>query len=207
MCKIELLYIDDNIEPSISEYFAEKLCKTSINGVEIKINYEEFKFNKNNNYVDILNNDKIINANLIIIDSRLFENSKVGEEKLSGEEFKIMLKKLFPFKEVIVISQNEENLKEFQILRKFLSSHKDNNSIEFYEKNWKNIISKKIEEIIINQNIFSKLKSNKNIDKYLIEKIEESIEGKEKYKELTKNDIDDIIIAFKKIQENYNAKK
>ena len=139
MCKIELLYIDDNIEPSISEYFAEKLCKTSINGVEIKINYEEFKFNKNNNYVDILNNDKIINANLIIIDSRLFENSKVGEEKLSGEEFKIMLKKLFPFKEVIVISQNEENLKEFQILRKFLSSHKDNNSIEFYEKNWKNI--------------------------------------------------------------------
>lgn len=44
---------------------------------------------------------------MIFIDSQLFQNNTASNGKYTGEQFKLILKKIFPYIEVIVITQNE----------------------------------------------------------------------------------------------------
>ena len=106
MEKFNILYIDDNPEPSLGKYL-DREYKNS----EYETKYSELKFDPENGYESLIRDPKVQSANIIFIDSKLFENRTARNGKFSGEEFKIILRKYYPFIEVVVITQNEPDLK------------------------------------------------------------------------------------------------
>ena len=87
---LKILYIDDNPEPSLSKYL-DKYKNSSCD-----IEYSDIKFNPDEGYESLINNAEGKSANIIFIDSKLFENRTAIAGKFTGEEFKIILKKYFP---------------------------------------------------------------------------------------------------------------
>ena len=107
MEEYNLLYIDDDIDSQLSEYL-DKDLKNALQS-DIVLNISEHEFKPAEGYKSLLENPQVATANIILIDSRLFENNSATDGKFSGEEFKIILKKQFPFIEVVVITQNGED--------------------------------------------------------------------------------------------------
>lgn len=193
MEKIKILYIDDQPDSYISEY----LDKIIIEDIEITSN--DLKFELTNNYENLLNDKRLSESNIVIIDSNLFENRSVENGKFTGEEFKIILKKVYPFIEVIVITQNKVTEK-YGTITKFNSP--DGSAFEYYDKELKPIIEKKIKDIIEVRIISKKFKENKEIEKVLVEKVLNSMLGVNEYDDLKSSDIKDLINEFKKIEKN-----
>lgn len=195
MENINILYIDDTIDPHITKYLDSFIEITDVN-----ISTNEYEFDiESDTYKTILENEEIKKADIILIDSRLFENSHTGASKISGQEIKIIITKFFPFKNIIVISQNGTDSR-LGILGKYKYS-KDLSPNEYYNDEWKGIIEKSIQDILIIRNINSQLKDNENIETIVKEKIENSIQGICQYEELSKEDIDDCIKTFLEIKE------
>ena len=107
MEQYNLLYIDDNIDAQLSEYLDTDLRSAFQD--DIVLNVSEHEFKPAEGYKSLLIKQEVVTANIILIDSRLFENSSANDGKFSGEEFKVILRKQFPFIEVIVITQNGED--------------------------------------------------------------------------------------------------
>ena len=107
MENLKIIYIDDYPETSLSKYL-DKYKNSSCNVESLDI-----KFNPDAGYESLINNPDVKSANIIFIDSKLFENRTAIAGKFTGEEFKIILKKYFPFIEVIVKSP--------QIMKQFLN--------------------------------------------------------------------------------------
>lgn len=84
------MYVDDNTDNHISEYLSEEYEYK-----DVKKSYEERPFTSEDSYETLLTDEKIRLADIIIIDSVLFENANFVNEKLAGEEFEIILKKFF----------------------------------------------------------------------------------------------------------------
>lgn len=193
MDEIKIVYVDDNVDSSISKYLAE-----DYNHKNFKKNYNEITFDNKNGYESLINNEKIKEANIIVIDSRLFENNIASKGKFSGEEFKIILKKIFPFIEVIVISQEPPN-EYYGMINKY-QKNSTQTAQQYYEAKLKSALDSAIENIEIYRNISNKLKKSKSIDEVLIQRIMDSLDGSAKYETLTSKDIDNIITAFEEIQ-------
>ena len=87
MEKIKISYIDDLIDTNLSKY----LDNYSLEGYEIES--MEIKFKTDKGYESLLNNSNIRISNIVLIDSKLFENNNANQGKFTGEEFKIILKK------------------------------------------------------------------------------------------------------------------
>ncbi|MGE6666940.1 hypothetical protein [Paenibacillus xylanexedens] len=193
MDSIKIIYIDDEPDESISEYLQEEYEHEDF----IK-DYKEVPFKSEEGYDKLLSNPLITEANIILIDSKLFVNGSVVTGKFSGEEFKVILKKMFPFIEVLVISQNDP-IEDYGTLQKYRSNPAET-GIEYYSKSLKGHLDNLVENIINYRNIANKLSQNDGIDRFLIEKITESLNGSSQYDELTKQDIDQLISAFKELQ-------
>lgn len=193
MDEIKIVYVDDELDHSISKYLAKEYKHETF-----KEQYDEISFKSADGYDSLINNHLIKEANIILIDSKLFENDRVSSGKFSGEEFKMILKKIYPFIEVIVITQNEL-ADDYGTVSKYRGDS-DGTPQQYYSIKLKSVLDEAIKNINIYRNIANKLKLNDGIDKVLIEKIMSSLEGSSKYEELTTKDIDDIIIAFKEIQ-------
>lgn len=190
--EIKILYIDDEIDTMLSEYLEE----------EYEINYDEYQFKIEDSYEMLLNNTKIQDANIIIIDSQLFENNKVNQ-KFTGDEVKIILRKEFPYKEVIVITQNAITNENNYVVEKY-KKNSDNDAKEYYNQKLKPKIEIAKEQIQTYEKLSKKLNKNESVDKVLREKISNSLEGINKYQELKKEDIDKLINAFKEFKERNN---
>ena len=187
---INLVYIDDDRDEAISSYLED-----SYRNDKYEVRYQEVEFEVNKGYEGLLDSPEVASANVILIDSRLFENDSVKcKEKFSGEEFRMILRKVFPFIEVLVISQNGEN-NDFEIIPKYRSGSSET-SKEYYERVLKSKIDESIKRVITFRNISKKLESNKGIEKFLIEKTVDSLNGINDYEDLSKEDIDKLIIAF-----------
>lgn len=195
MNEINIIYVDDDLDLNISKYLATKYQHE-----DFQIIYDEICFESEAGYDSLIHNQQIKEANIILIDSKLFENDKVSKGKFSGEEFKMILKKIFPFIEVIVITQNELE-EDYGTISKYRGGSYDTPQ-QYYAMKLKAILDDAIKNIKIYRNIADKLKLNKGIDKVLIEKIMSSLDGVSQYDELTTKDIDAIITAFKEIQRN-----
>ena len=61
-------------------------------------------------------------------------------------------------------------------------------------------IDASIERVITFRNISKKLENNKEIEKFLVEKTMDSLNGINNYDGLTKDDIDNLIDAFKSLE-------
>lgn len=196
---IKLLYVDDNVDLYISQYLNEKYSY-----VGAKIEYLERTFKTKDTYESLLSDKDVQFADIIIIDSVLFENAKLANQKLTGEEFKIILKKVFPFKEVIVVTQNEVD-EEYRIIKKFDTSI-NSCSIDFFEKEWKPILDGAIERVKLCRKLLKRIEEKNYVEKYLFEEIQQSLQGESGYDKLTVEDVDRLIAAFEGIKREYDNK-
>lgn len=198
MEEIRITYIDDNMDLELQKYLDKEYKNPDYN-----IIFNSKEFNSSVGYEQLINDEKVRNANIIIIDSKLFENNNASNGKFTGEEFKLILKKFFPFIEVIIITQNQVD-GEIEKVPKFNSKEQDC-SKKHYDKHLLPLIDKAIKKIIETRKIFQIMEKNINWEKSLVEKIINSLNGLNEYDELSKTDIDELIKAFKKLEEKVNG--
>lgn len=192
MERISILYIDDEPDTVLSQ------CLDKYKHENCEFEYSDIIFSSKGGYESLIGNLKVRSANIIFIDSKLFKNKTAGNGKFTGEEFKMILKKYFPFIEVVVITQNEI-AEGYETIPKFNSQNGEN--VEDYYNNISNIMEAAIKNICELRKIAVDIKNNTNWDSVLVEKILNSLAGGETYNELTKEDIDHVISIFTEIQE------
>ncbi|AVQ29488.1 hypothetical protein C4N20_15765 [Fusobacterium ulcerans] len=193
---INIAYVDDIIERAISGFLDE--YDYNIKPVEIR-SYE-IKFTKEDDYKTLLKKLTDKNINLLVIDSALFLLDDQRDKRFTGEEFKIILKRLFPYIETIVISQNEQK-DSYDIIKKYnCDKNLSQDPEEYYSEILGKCIDKKINEILMGREIFKKLDEKKEVDSELLEKISLSLDGGDEYSELKSEDIKELIEEFKKLK-------
>lgn len=194
---INVLYIDDKIDEMLSKHMVS-WSKTEYNykGYSINKKYEEIKFDEKKEYDQLLTGTKISSANIILIDNRLYEE-RTTKGKFSGKQFKAIIKKLYPFIEVVIITQ-DKHTQENNIVLKY--SEGDIDSDTYYKKNLDKYLNNAMQEIIDYVEIIEEIKTNSEIDKYIKDKISSSIAGENIYDELRKSDIDNLIAKFKEFK-------
>ena len=190
---LELLYIDDQIDPALGKY----LDGYSSEGYDIT--FQEIQFIPECGYESLIDNPKVKAANIIFVDSRLFENRNAQQGKFTGEEFKLILKKYYPFIEVIVITQNDAD-SELGIIQKYSTRDDGQTPSEYYEKLLPQYIEEALRSLEQIWKVAKKIEQNRDLDQVLKEKILDLTKGIKVYDEFSKSDIDRLIAAFKEIQ-------
>lgn len=196
MEQITMLYVDYIIDLYVSKYLSA-YSKDGLNYI-----YSELKFENNYSYEDLLENESIQKSDILFLDSMLFENRGVKDNKISGEELGLIIKKIFPFKEIIVITQYQEKI-EYSVLKKYNSSTYSCDADSFFKDNWDNEIINATKNIILNRNILKNISSKKYVEKFFFEKMKDSINGLSNYNSLKKTDIDNLITAFEEMRKSY----
>lgn len=197
MEEINFLYIDDTPEEGLEKYL-ESYTKDGFD-----ISYDEIIFDQGDGYESLINNPTVQCANIIFIDSKLFENRTASIGKFTGEEFKIILRKYYPFIEVIVVTQNESD-EILNTVSKY-DSRSAESAEEYYSRMLKTLIDYSVNNIRSYRKIGTLMEENKKWGEVLKERISNSLNGTTAYDEFSKNDIDELISVFKKIQESANA--
>lgn len=192
---IKLLYIDDNIDFKLEEYLDSRLKNSFDDGILLQFSKLVFK-----DYESAIRSKEVAESNVILIDSRLFEDATAQNGKFTGEQFKLILKKFHPFIEVIVIT-SKDNIGDLTV-KKYSGN---GNPFEYYDQNLKPVIEKAINNIIEFKKIAITLNNSNELDKCLLDKIYNSLNGEDIYDELKKEDIDDVIAVFKQIQEQLDG--
>lgn len=196
---IKIVYIDDSLDPVISKYL------TDIKIDEFEIDSLDIEFSSELGYEGLIKNIDIETANVILIDSRLFENRTPSNGRFTGEEIKTILRKYFPFIEVIVITQNDVN-EGYNTIKKYSSKSLSSleKGYEYYNETLLPLLKNAVRNVYEYRNIVKAMKENSSWDTVLVQKILNSLEGRAVYDELTKTDIDKVIDEFKKLQERLN---
>lgn len=191
MEKFKLIYIDDHIDYSLTGYLRECFEET-------EIEYDEREFKNTETYSDLLKDELVKSANIILIDSKLFENRNVGNKKFTGEEFQILLTKIYPFKKVFVISQNEDENGVGFIKKADLDN--DDDIKEYYDQNLKLKIEESIQKIKIEIKLVNDMCGKKAIDPVIMEQIKNAMDGTGEFDQLTSQDIDKVIDLFNQLK-------
>ncbi|MCP1110876.1 hypothetical protein M2145_001054 [Lachnospiraceae bacterium PF1-21] len=204
MAEIKIVYIDDKPDEILTAYLDEVYCNAKLDspsGAEhvTKI-YKEVKFIGNLGYECLLQDTDVRSANVILIDNHLFEEQTAGSGKFSGKQFKVILRKLFPFVEVIIITQ-DQHLNGDNIIHKFAGRNGEDTD-EYYKNNLDSILDGAIREVIEFEALAEDLKKSKDVEKALVDKILQSLQGNDSYDEMTKEDIDQLILSFKELKES-----
>lgn len=187
--KVSIVYIDDKIDNSLSKYLD-------------RFEYEDFEYSttelqfedRHTDFTVLLEEQAVAEADIVIIDSKLFEEGNVTE-KFSGEEFKIIFKAAHPFSKIFVMSQNEGS-DSLGTIKKYDSRNIIEKPAEvYYNEVLKTKISSASCEILQRRRIFNKLKHNTEFYKgsTIVEKIDSMMEGSPRFKDLTDDKIDELI--------------
>lgn len=197
MDTINMVYVDDKLDLYVSEYL------TLLSSDEYLYKKEEIEFSKEDSYESMLSIEEIRTADILFLDSMLFENNGVNGNKLSGEELGFIIKKIFPYKEILVITQYQNN-SEFSSLKKYNSNTFGPSPSEFFKQYWEDTILQASHNIVQNRRILEKLSSENHVDKMLLEKLESTMSGQVDYENLTKKDVDKLIESFEEMRKVYD---
>ena len=184
MKQFKLVYIDDHIDYSLTGYLRDSFENT-------EIEYNEREFIETESYDSLLEDKLVKYSDVILIDSKLFENRTVGNRKFTGEEFKILITKIYPFKKVFIISQNEDEKKVGFIKKTDLDD--EDKVKEYYDRELKTKIEDAIRTIKVEIEIFEDMCGKKYIDPVILEQIKNSLQGEVEFDPLTRQDIDKVI--------------
>ncbi|MGY4797240.1 hypothetical protein ACVNNN_19990 [Lysinibacillus fusiformis] len=226
--KINICYIDDRLNRDIERYL-DQLCaflnskKNSLqnigfyennteeneitsffNKVEIYKDYEfqfdSYKFEpEDDDYKTLLSNEMVSRANIIVIDSWLFENENSPLSKFTGEQFKIILRQVFPFIKTIVISQNGGKANSLTV-----EKWKGNgSSIEHYHKQLLPVLIRYILATIEEHKVLDQLTMENEVDEVLIGTIQNTISGIVDTALFEKQDLDELIKLFREVKNYY----
>lgn len=192
-----LVYVDDDPDSEIQKYFDKYFHSDSY-----EIVCQEKIFDPEKGYESLLEDKDITGANILLLDSHLFKN-RTAQKKFTGEELMLVLKKFYPFIEIIIISQDEEEGDNYKISKYDREDGKS--GVEYYSKIFPSLIDKAVSHLRLDQKLADKLKNNVVWDSVLIDKVINSLKGENVYDELTKTDIDNVIKAFKQIQNKLDS--
>jgi len=196
--QINMVYIDDSPDVTLEEYLDNYVSD------EYEMVFESILYRPEEGYDSLLNDPKVQRANIVFIDSKLFENRTRTNERVQGEQIKLVMKNIFPYIEVVIVTQNEMN-PDIQMIEKYKRSNTDIQPQQYYS----NIIPSYINDAIIrikeNRIIGQQFSENENWDKLLKDRILAALKGSNKYEGLNKADIDELVNAFKRIQEKLDA--
>lgn len=205
--KINIVYIDDISDEILSRYMTESYCTTPFcrsNKTQIEKNYKEVLFCGAEGYEALLKEPNVKAANVILIDNHLFEERTVGTGRFSGKQFKIILRKIFPYVEVIIITQ-DETLAGENVIRKFSGRHGED-ATQYYQENLAPCLDRAIKEVLDFEDLADDLIQSKDVEKLLIDKVLNSLQGDDSYDVLSKSDIDNLIFSFREIKDAYGHK-
>ncbi|HEM5989303.1 TPA: hypothetical protein U2B37_001428 [Streptococcus suis] len=196
---IKLTYIDDKLDPLLVEYLY------TISENEHIFEYDEYKFDSgSDSYQSLLENTNIVSSDIIIVDSKLFENEFAdSKSKFTGQELKVIFATANPFIQVIVITQNK-NLEKYGAIKKFAtergSSGKEQEAAnKYYDDVLKEEIGASIKKVIEIRNINQLLSENSSTyeQTLVVEKVNNLINKVPSYKELTDEKINELIDLIK----------
>lgn len=194
---INIVYVDDKLDPFVSAYLS------SLSSNEYLYKKKEITFSNGDSYESMLSMEEIRTADILFLDSMLFENNRVNGNKLSGEELGLIIKKIFPYKEILVITQYQEK-SEFSSLKKYNSKTFRCSHDEFFKQYWEATILQASHNIVQNRKILEKLSSENYVEKMLLEKLELTMSGQVDYENLTKKDVDKLIKSFEEMRSIYD---
>lgn len=191
--KFSLVYIDDNPDTALSRYLDQEFRSDNY-----EIDYSERRFSPNEGYKSLLSDTRIQHANIILIDSWLFENKTATNQKFTGEEFKLILRKFYPFIEVVVITQNEieDGVVHISKYDKALGR----SASEYYAKTLPVIIDKAVANIRQYRLLATHVEENNSWEVFIKEKVLATLNGTSAYDDLTTSDVDTLISAFKEME-------
>lgn len=195
---INLVYIDDKVDPMLDKYLNED----GLAILEQGSTYNSIRFEPSLSYTDLLRDKRIQEASIVIIDSQLFENSN-ADIKFSGEEVSLLFKKYYPFIETILISQNDLN-PDYSYVKKFYDRLNED-YISYYKEHLSQKIQIAHDRVIQSRLFLEKLKNNEELDQCLKDRLINSVNGIVEYDDLSKADIDNLIIAFKELENKIHA--
>jgi len=205
MAEIKIVYIDDQIDPMLSKYISEVYCSNpytiETTKQEVRKKYSEVKFESGQGYKSLLQDTDIRSANVVLIDNHLFEERSAEAGKFSGKQFKVIFRKLLPFVEVLIITQ-DQSLVGNNIIHKFSGRHGEDINL-YYKGHLDNILDVAIKEVMDFESLADDLNKSTDVEKVLVEKIMQSLRGDDSYDALTKADIDDLISSFKELKDSY----
>ena len=200
--KINIVYIDDNSDEILSQYMNERYCATPFHqsdAAQIEKDYKEIRFCGDEGYEGLLQNASVKAANVILIDNRLFEERTIGGKRFSGKQFKIILRKILPYVEVVIITQDETQAGE-NVVRKFSGRHGED-ATQYYQENLAPCLNKAIGAVLDFEALADDLMQSEDVEKLLIDKVLNSLQGDDSYDALSKSDIDDLICSFREIKD------
>lgn len=203
MPEIRIIYIDDQVDEILSKYISEVYCPKQflVAGIDqnIQKKFEEVRFEGEQGYESLLQNTKVRSANVILIDNHLFEERSAGSGKFSGKQFKVILRKLLPFVEVLIITQDDQ-LKGDNIIHKFSGRHGEDTDL-YYNEKLGAVLDNAIKEVLEFEFLADELKLSTDVEKALVDKILQSLQGDSSFDTLTKSDIDSLILSFKELKD------
>lgn len=201
---IQLCYIDDMIDLTLTEYLVELCENLNASGkYDYSFDYVEYPFKREDSYKTLIESSEVNNSNIIIIDSKLFENGNLGVSKLTGEKFTIILRKFLPFIKTIVISSKNERESDTLTMKKYQSHDSQTSPKDFYDNTLKEILMRYIVGTIEEFEVLEEINEDDEIDRVLISSIESTISGIVNNNLFEKNDLDELINLFKEVKERY----
>ena len=204
---IKLTYIDDKLDPLLVDYLY------TISEKEHIFEYDEYKFDSSkDSYQSLLENTSIASSDIIIVDSKLFENEFAdSKSKFTGQELKIIYAIANPFIKIIVITQNND-LSKYGVIKKFATSRKcSGREQEEANRYYDDILRKEIETLIKNvkevRNVGRLLAENilSYEESLIVEKANNLISKIPSYKDLTDEKINELIDLIKNDIEDNNV--
>lgn len=202
MAEIRIVYVDDQNDEILSKYVSQVYCSQQYiphpGDPAVNKIYNEIKFDGAKGYEDLIQDIRIRSANVVLIDNHLFEE-RTATGKFSGKQFKIILRKLFPFIEVIIITQDATLVGE-NVIRKFSDRHGNNPDV-YYDTELAPLLDAAIMEVLDFEVLADDLVQSTDVEKMLIDKIVNSLKGDNSYDSLTKSDIDNLIASFKELKD------
>lgn len=197
---IKIVYIDDTPDVYLSKYLDN--ISSYPDYKDYCFETVEIIFNPANDYSSLLHDEHIRTANIIIIDSRLFENRTATSGKFTGEEFKFILQKFYSYIEVIVITQNE-NESGIEMVAKYVKNQ-NQTADDYYAEVMPPYLNTAIDKIIQYRILAERVNQNQSWERVLKEKVLGTLQGTLEYNELSKSDIDTLICAFREIRKCIN---
>lgn len=190
----KICYIDDDADLDLSSYLAKNYGS----------DFFYLQHDSSDDYERLF--AKIISAkpNIIIIDSKLFNDKTTNCSKVYGEEFIPILLMDLPFIQTILITQNT-GVEIYGSISKFKSSrdsHTHQNAEDFYNKNLKEAIQKaitKYQHLIAMSEKVSLASKNGHICENIADRINRSICGIVEYNNLSDEKVDELIVSFQNL--------
>ena len=192
-------YIDDKLDPLLVDYLY------TISENEHIFEYDEYNFDSSkDSYQSLLENTNISSSDIIIVDSKLFENEFAdSKSKFTGQELKIIYAIANPFIKIIVITQNND-LSKYGVIKKFATSREcSGREQEEANRYYDDVLRKEIETLIKNvkevRNVSQLLSENilSYEDSLIVEKANNLISKIPSYRDLTDEKINELIDLIK----------